>query len=1276
MVVPYQVKRWVSAFAFLATLIGALLVASGPALAQAQFTLTKTPSPTTYTAANQVIAYTYVITNNQQFGFGHLDSLVDDKVTSISCPGSSIPANGGTLTCTGSYTITAADVTAGSVTNTATATIDPCSDGCTRVTPQAQATVTFAGTPSWTLTKTPSPTTYTGAGQPISYSYLLTNTGPVTINSIAIGDNKIASVSCPATTLAPTAQMTCTGSYTTTTADVTAGSVTNTATATGTPTSGTLAPATAQATITFLAQPSWTLAKTPNPTTYTKAGQAIAYSYLLTNTGNVTINSIAIGDNKIATVSCPATTLAPTAQMTCTGSYTITAADVTAGSVTNTATANGTPTGGTLAPATAQATITFVAQPSWTLGKTPSPVTFSQAGQVIAYSYLLTNTGNVTINAIAIGDNKVSSVSCPATTLAPNAQLTCTGSYTTTAADVTAGSVTNTATATGTPAGGTLAPATAQATITFLAQPSWTLVKTPTPAAYTRVGQVITYSYLLTNTGSVTINSITVSDNKVATVNCPATTLAASAQLTCTGSYTITNADVIAGSVTNTATAKGIPTSGTLPQVTATATITFQALPSWILAKTPNPATYTQAGQVITYSYVLTNIGNVTINSIAIADNKVASVTCQATALPPGANTACTGSYTITAADIAAGSVTNKATATGIPASGTLTPATAQATITFNAQPAWTLTKTPSPTIYNSAGVVVTYTYLLTNTGNVTINSIAIGDNKVTSVSCPSSSLAAGTSINCSGTYTTTAADVTAGSVTNTATATGTPTGGTLSPATAQATITFQPPPVLAGTITIVKVAQGGNESFNFNSTIPGIGSFALVTIGGTISHTFTNVTPGNYTISEVNLPLNWKLASLSCTGDTNNARPTTVDPSTRTASIGLDSGESITCTFTNFFDVVQHQLQTQAVIQRFLAHRLQLLTDNEPDRSRFIRRFPGSLWGEDTSSLGSNVGESAFSVSGNSSALASQMSFSTSLSRIAQAHADAEAKQDPLLAYARAAGKPQTAAPKAPALGLTFDVWVEAHYSEYRANDFGVSNSGHFGVVYVGADFMLTPSILVGALVQYDWMTERSRTLATAADGQGPMVGPYVSVRLAPNLFFDARAAWGTSENNVNPFGVYQDAFTTSRWLARANLTGNWRFGDFRLTPSAGVTYIEDKQQSYTDRLGVLIPGQTVSLGRFDVGPEVAYRYTTAGGAVFEPHVALKGVWDFHRPDANAAGTSIVSGDALHARVQAGIMGRDTSGWSFRTVFTYDGLGSKNFHDMGGQLWLNIPLH
>jgi predicted regulator of Ras-like GTPase activity (Roadblock/LC7/MglB family) len=58
---------------------------------------------------------------------------------------------------------------------------------------------------------------------------------------------------------------------------------------------------------------------------------------------------------------------------------------------------------------------------------------------------------------------------------------------------------------------------------------------------------------------------------------------------------------------------------------------------------------------------------------------------------------------------------------------------------------------------------------------------------------------------------------------------------------------------------------------------------------------------------------------------------------------------------------------------------------------------------------------------------------------------------------------------------------------------------------------------------------------------GNGWMVGPYVGIQLSKNLIFDARAAWGQSDNQVNPIGLYTDSFSTDRMLARANLTGNW---------------------------------------------------------------------------------------------------------------------------------------
>ena len=65
----------------------------------------------------------------------------------------------------------------------------------------------------------------------------------------------------------------------------------------------------------------------------------------------------------------------------------------------------------------------------------------------------------------------------------------------------------------------------------------------------------------MTNTGTTTLTGVGVSDDLVPTVSCPSATLAPGASETCTGTYTVTQGDVDAGSVTDVATA-----SGTNPQ--------------------------------------------------------------------------------------------------------------------------------------------------------------------------------------------------------------------------------------------------------------------------------------------------------------------------------------------------------------------------------------------------------------------------------------------------------------------------------------------------------------------------------------------------------------------------------------------------------------------------------------------------------------------------------------------------------------------------------------
>jgi hypothetical protein len=77
------------------------------------------------------------------------------------------------------------------------------------------------------------------------------------------------------------------------------------------------------------------------------------------------------------------------------------------------------------------------------------------------------------------------------------------------------------------------------------------------PGGYDQAGNTIRYKYKVTNTGPSPLSGITITDPAVPAVNCPAPVLAAGTAETCTGSYTVTQADVTAGKVTDTATATG-----------------------------------------------------------------------------------------------------------------------------------------------------------------------------------------------------------------------------------------------------------------------------------------------------------------------------------------------------------------------------------------------------------------------------------------------------------------------------------------------------------------------------------------------------------------------------------------------------------------------------------------------------------------------------------------------------------------------------------------------
>ncbi|MER6095700.1 hypothetical protein ABT154_07520 [Streptomyces sp. NPDC001728] len=94
---------------------------------------------------------------------------------------------------------------------------------------------------------------------------------------------------------------------------------------------------------------------------------------------------------------------------------------------------------------------------------------------------------------------------------------------------------------------------------------------------------------------------------------------------------------------------------------------TEQPLPELNLVKQvhePRPGELV-VGTPVAYDFVVTNAGNTPINDIAVHDPTVGDIDCPVTVLEPGRTITCTGTYLITAADVARGHVTNTARATG-----------------------------------------------------------------------------------------------------------------------------------------------------------------------------------------------------------------------------------------------------------------------------------------------------------------------------------------------------------------------------------------------------------------------------------------------------------------------------------------------------------------------------------------------------------------------------------------------------------------------------------
>ena len=222
--------------------------------------------------------------------------------------------------------------------------------------------------------------------------------------------------------------------------------------------------------------------------------------------------------------------------------------------------------------------------------------------------------------------------------------------------------------------------------------------KTADVPSYSAVGDVINYSFEVTNIGTVTLNNIVVTDSFITgAVSCPQTSLTAFTNnvMTCTGQHIVTQDNIDDDDIfVNQAEVTANPTEGALGDVSGTLTIPGPpANNSMTFTKAASPTSDLVVGDDVEYTYVATNTGNITlevdVTDVHSGSGTLSNIFVQGTSdtsidIAPGDSATFIATYTITQADFDAGAdITNTATANVTPRRGTLTVPPASASVSL-----------------------------------------------------------------------------------------------------------------------------------------------------------------------------------------------------------------------------------------------------------------------------------------------------------------------------------------------------------------------------------------------------------------------------------------------------------------------------------------------------------------------------------------------------------------------------------------------------------------
>jgi len=236
----------------------------------------------------------------------------------------------------------------------------------------------------------------------------------------------------------------------------------------------------------------------------------------------------------------------------------------------------------------------------------------------------------------------------------------------------------------------------------------------------------------------------------------------------------------------------------------------------------------------------------------------------------------------------------------------------------------------------------------------------------------------------------------------------------------------------------------------------------------------------------------------------------------------------------------------------------------------------------------------------------------------------------------------------------LPLNVWIDARLTLHADTGADEAHWGNFGTLAMGADYLLTDRLLLGTLVQGDWMTDD--TDGSSAEGSGFLAGAYASLALGEHLAVDGSLLYGRSWNSIEAdmFGQhFSGEFETERLVGSLALAGFWDMGDMTIKPDLRFFLATEDGEDYVvhnedgDAVAVAVDSQVEF--KLSFGSDFEYRVDLGGMGVLTPKTGF----DFGYSTSQSGGAA--AEPAIFGSVMLGLDFEPAADWRVDSKLTLD---------------------